>query len=291
MSVNLAPVGLEWERQDGTWYLARIAPRRTFLAERRDDELRELSYAECLRAAEGIGSHLVQADPGTVLVLSGNSVDHALLMLGGYVSGTAIAPISVAYSTLSRDFEKLRHIVDVLRPGRVFVETPEPFERALTSGVLQGVPVLTGSDLREAMRAPATDALREREASIDADTVAKVLFTSGSTGTPKGVLNTHGMLTANQQMIAQLWPFLEHEPPTIVDWLPWSHTFGGNHNFNMVLRHAVTSTCPPGTPPCCRTSSRTTSCATHSSGDCRSSSTQPRPSRRISGSDSRRWPR
>jgi feruloyl-CoA synthase len=169
-------------------------------------------------------------------------------MLGGYVSGTAIAPISVAYSTLSRDFEKLRHIVDVLRPGRVFVETPEPFERALTSGVLQGVPVLTGSDLREAMRAPATDALREREATIDADTVAKVLFTSGSTGTPKGVLNTHGMLTANQQMIAQLWPFLEHEPPIIVDWLPWSHTFGGNHNFNMILRHAGTLLIDEGRP-------------------------------------------
>ncbi len=259
---------IAWERRDGTFYLrsahplaphdpalgnllrnaAKVAPHRTFLAERRGDHLRELGYAECLRAAEGIGSHLVEADPGTVLVLSGNSTAHALLTLGGYLSGTAVAPVSVAYSTLSRDFEKLRHIVGVLRPGMVFVEEAAPFERVLASGILGKIPVVTGDDLRGMTGMPASAALLEREERIHGGTVAKVLFTSGSTGTPKGVVNTHGMLAANQQMIAQLWPFLEDEPPTIVDWLPWSHTFGGNHNFNMVLRHAGTLLIDEGKP-------------------------------------------
>ena len=268
MTLRLAPVDVARERRDGAHYLrstaplsphapdlgsllrnaASVAPRRTFLAERREDGLWELGYADCLHAAEGIGSHLVEADPRTVLVLSGNSVDHALLTLGGYLSGTTIAPVSVAYSTLSRDFEKLRHIVGVLRPGSVFVERLEPFERVLDSGVLDGIPVMTSEDLREMIRTPASAALRDRTSRIGADTVAKVLFTSGSTGTPKGVLNTHGMLTANQQMITQLWPFLEDEPPRIVDWLPWSHTFGGNHNFHMVLRHAGTLLIDEGKP-------------------------------------------
>src|SRR5262249_17883560 len=91
-------------------------------------------------------------------------------------------------------------------------------------------------------------AVAQAVASSKADTIAKFLFTSGSTGLPKAVINTHGMLTANQQQIAPIWPFLAEEPPLLVDWLPWSHTFGGNHNFNLVLRHAGTLYIDAGKP-------------------------------------------
>ncbi|MEZ4233340.1 MAG: feruloyl-CoA synthase [Polyangiaceae bacterium] len=268
MGLKLAPVKLGWERRDNATYLrsghaleshpetlgallrsaAERAPERTFLAERAGDGLREVSYGEALSAAEGIGALLAEDDRGAVLVLSGNSVDHALLMLGSFLAGTAVAPVSVAYSTLSRDLGKLRHIVEKLRPGRVFVERRDAFERALASDALRDLEVITGDELRSAMARPASEALRQREAKVTGDTTAKVLFTSGSTGTPKGVVNTHRMLTANQQMIAQLWPFLEAEPPVLVDWLPWSHTFGGNHNFNLVLRHAGTLLIDEGKP-------------------------------------------
>jgi feruloyl-CoA synthase len=83
---------------------------------------------------------------------------------------------------------------------------------------------------------------------VGPDTIAKILFTSGSTDLPKGVINTHRMLCSNQQMIAQVWPFLLEKPPVLVDWLPWSHTFGGNHNFNMVLRHGGTLYIDSGKP-------------------------------------------
>ncbi|MEZ4375159.1 MAG: feruloyl-CoA synthase [Polyangiaceae bacterium] len=268
MGLNLAPVAVDWERRDGATYLrsghaleappetlgallrsaAERAPERVFLAERAGDGLREVRYAEALRAAEGIASLLAAGAGGPVLVLSGNSVDHALLMLGGFLCGAPIAPVSVAYSTLSQDFGKLRYIVSKLRPACVFVDRRGPFERALASDLLSGLPVITSDELRVAMKREASAMLAAREAEVQAASVAKVLFTSGSTGIPKGVPNTHGMLSANQQMITQLWPFLTEEPPVLVDWLPWSHTFGGNHNFNLVLRHAGTLLIDEGKP-------------------------------------------
>lgn len=180
--------------------------------------------------------------------LSGNSVDLALLMLGCHLAGVPFVPISPAYSLLSQDFAKLRVVLDKVKPGVVFVDRPEAFERAVEdAGVRERATVV--HDLRPLAARRAGSELRVRETEIQADDVAKILFTSGSTGFPKGVLNTHRMLCANQQMIAQCWPFLsEGAPPVLVDWLPWSHTFGGNHDFNMVLFHGGTLLVDEGRP-------------------------------------------
>jgi feruloyl-CoA synthase len=220
------------------------APDRDFLIERRTAGLRRVTYREALRAAEGVADWLSR-DPSDapVAALSGNSVDHALLMLGCFLARVPFVPVSPAYSLMSQDFAKLRAVIERVKPRAVFVQTKAPFERALAAFEMKA-PLITSESIadlyaREPSEAPI----------VRGDDVAKILFTSGSTGFPKGVPNTHAMLCANQQMITQLWPFLEEdEPPVLVDWLPWSHTFGGNHNFNMVLRHAGTLFVDEGKP-------------------------------------------
>ena len=175
-------------------------------------------------------------------ILSDNSVDHALLALGAMHAGIPVAPISPAYSLMSKDFGKLKTIFELVKPGLVWTADPERFKPALEAVGAQATPL---GPLIEAN----PGSLLEREfANITPDSVAKILFTSGSTGVPKGVINTQRMLCANQQMLAQAWPFVEDRPPVVVDWLPWNHTFGGNHNFNLVLRNGGTLYVDGGKP-------------------------------------------
>ncbi|HSF06824.1 MAG TPA: feruloyl-CoA synthase [Methylomirabilota bacterium] len=265
-ALRFAPVGVEVEhRPDGTLLLrspqalspygralgewltqwAARRPGHVFLAERAGASWRTVTYQETLDAARRIGQSLLDLGltaERPVMILSDNSVDHALLALGAMHVGVPVAPISPAYSLMSRAFGKLRHINALIRPGLVWASDPAKFAAALDAINATVTPMAT------LLGTTPTSRVDEAFAGIDPDTIAKILFTSGSTGTPKGVVNTHRMLCANQQMLAQGWPFLEERPPVIVDWLPWNHTFGGNHNFNMVLRNGGTLYVDGGKP-------------------------------------------
>jgi len=237
------------------------APSRIFMTEREPDGgRREITYGAASGRARAIAQALLDRGLGqadAIMVLSGNSVDHGLLMLGAYMAGVPIVPVSPAYSLLSQDLGKLRHIAGLVRPRLVLVADQKPFAAALALPALHGAEVVASRGTTEhagatpfaelASTVP-TAAVEERCRSLGPDAVAKVLFTSGSTDLPKGVLNTHRMLCSNQQALAQIWPFCAQTPPVLVDWLPWHHTFGANHNFNLVLKHGGTLHIDEGKP-------------------------------------------
>jgi len=238
---------------------ARAAPERTFLAERdAAGGWRRVSYGAALDAVERIAGALVarglDADR-PVALLSENGVDHGLLQLAAMHAGIPAVPISPAYSLLATDHAQLRYILGLVDPGLVYAADGERYAAALSAAGAAEIAVSAYPPRRTAAtlfgelleQAPGP-AVAERFAAVGPDTVAKVLFTSGSTGRPKGVVNTQRMLCSNQQALAQVWPFLEERPPVVVDWLPWSHTFGGNHNFNLVLRNGGTLYVDGGKP-------------------------------------------
>jgi feruloyl-CoA synthase len=215
-----------------------------------------LSYGEVLAAASSAGRGLLDRGLSAerpLMILSGNSIGHFLMTMGAYLAGVPVVPVSVAYSLQSKDHERLRVIGDLVQPGAVYVETVAPFAPAIAA--LAGHPLVMAGEgglkehsLPALLATPAAAAEEKAFASVTGASVAKILFTSGSTGTPKGVLTTHEMLCANQQMMRQAWPFLTEERPVLVDWLPWSHTFGGSHNMNMVLANGGTLYLDEGRP-------------------------------------------
>ena len=216
-----------------------------------------LSYGEVLAAARSVSQALLDRGLSAerpLMILSGNSIGHFLVTMGAYLAGVPVVPVSVAYSLQSKDHERLRVIGDLVRPGAVYVETLAPFAAAISA--LAGDPLVIAKEggpkehsLPTLLATTAAAAVEEESsASVTGASVAKILFTSGSTGIPKGVLTTHEMLCANQQMMRQAWPFLAQERPVLVDWLPWSHTFGGSHNMNMVLANGGTLYIDEGRP-------------------------------------------
>src|SRR6187399_671992 len=227
---------------------ARTTPERVFLAQRDSQgNWRKLSYAQVLSDVRRTGAALLRrglSPDRPIVVLSGNDIEHALLGLAATYVGISYAPISPAYSLMSSDFGKLRMIIELLTPGLVFVNDGGPFARALYATVPDEIELVVArnplgdrkttlfSDLLGAQDDAGVAAAHE---AVTPDTIVKFLFTSGSTGSPKAVINTHRMLCSNQAMLASGFAFVTDEPPVVVDWLPWSHTFGSNHNFNMVL--------------------------------------------------------
>src|SRR5215831_2167623 len=239
---------------------AAIAPERPFLAQRNAvGGWRYVSYASALEQVRRIGTFLLGcglSPARPIVILSGNDIEHALLALAAIYVGIPYAPISPAYSLISTDFSKLKYICDLLTPGLVFAADGERFARAIDALDLRpNVMVVLARNARpnhatfellltEKSTAPADKA----NTSVGPDTIAKFLFTSGSTGTPKAVINTQRMWCANQAMILSQLAYFADEPPVIVDWSPWHHTAGGNHNFGFVLYNGGTFYIDEGKP-------------------------------------------
>jgi len=286
-----APDAIVERRPDGTLYVrasrplaryheklsqplehwAQTAPDRVFLAQRDSEgRWREMTYAQVLAAVKRIGASLLRrglSPERPIAILSSNCIEQALLGLAAIYVGVPYAPISPAYSLMSTDFGKLRAIFDVLTPGLVFANDGAAFARAIDAivpadielVVTRPAPAGRKATLFADLIAAEDDAgVAAAHAAVTPDTIAKFLFTSGSTGMPKGVINTHRMLCANQAMLAAGFPFVTDEPPVVLDWLPWSHTFGSNHNFNMVLTNGGSlyiddgNPTPPGVPKTAR---------------------------------------
>lgn len=226
---------------------AERTPDRVFMAERAPGGgWRELTYAQMLQSARRIASALLARGLSAerpVMILSGNSLDHALLAFGALHAGIPFAPVSPAYSLVSLDYGKLKHLMKLLTPGLVFADDAGAFAAAIHANVPDETEVVVSSGepgrkatlLSELLATPEAAAVDAAHAAIGPDTIAKFLLTSGSTGNPKAVINTQRMLCANQIMIRDTMAFLKDEPPVIIDWLPWNHTFGGNHNIGLTL--------------------------------------------------------
>ncbi|WP_443694578.1 feruloyl-CoA synthase [Pseudomonas sp.] len=240
---------------------ARVRPEQTFIAARQaDGDWRRVSYAQMLESvraiAQGLLNYGLSADKPLAL-LSGNDIEHLQVALGAMYAGIPYCPVSPAYSLLSQDFAKLRHVCDLLQPGLVFVSDAAAYQRAIDAvlpaetpliSVRGHVPGRAQVSFASLLQTPGGSAADQAFNATGPDSIAKFLFTSGSTKLPKAVITTQRMLCANQQMLLQTFPVFGEEPPVLVDWLPWNHTFGGSHNVGIVLYNGGTFYLDAGKP-------------------------------------------
>lgn len=241
-------------------------PERSFMARRvrnadgSTGDWQHLTYRQAMEAGRAIGQALLDRGLGPdrpVAILCENGLEHAMLAIGCLMVGVPYCPVSPAYSTVSQDYEKLRHVLTTLTPGLVFVPDVERYSNAVRATVPADVEVVAvGGTIegrrttpwQELLQTQPTPAVEAAMAATGPDTITKFLFTSGSTKLPKAVINTHGMWCANQQQMRQSMPVLAEEPPVLVDWLPWNHTFGGNHNVGLTIYNGGTLYIDDGKP-------------------------------------------
>jgi feruloyl-CoA synthase len=254
----------EYGRCVGDWlqHWATAAPERPFLLERdQHGSWTGVTYSEALQQVRRIAAWLLSAECSAerpVAILSDNSVRHGLLAIASMHVGVPVASVSSAYSLMSTDFGKLKTVIAQLTPGALYVSDVDRFAPALSAvcklhdaAIMADRPQVGTGNINswsEILNALNDEAVQRAFDAVGPDTVAKLLFTSGSTGTPKAVVTTQRMLLVNQQQVRQVWPFMRHHVPVLVDWLPWSHTFGGSHNFNLVLRSGGTLYIDAGRP-------------------------------------------
>jgi feruloyl-CoA synthase len=256
------PLGAYPERMtDRLEQWARESPDRSFVAKRvKGGDWRHISYAQMLQRAQAVGQALVNrglSPERPVVILSDNDLEHLTLAMGALWVGVPHATVSSAYSLIAQDYGKLQYILDTLKPGLVFASQGAPYARALQACVGADVEVVLTEGELEGRKTTRFDALLDTppaasgeaaHARVNADTITKFMFTSGSTKHPKGVVMTHRMWCSNQQMLRQCMAFLAEEPPVLVDWLPWNHVFGGNHNVGLVLYNGGTMYIDEGKP-------------------------------------------
>ena len=244
-------------------YWAEKTPNRSFLAKRYQTpegkaEWFFISYLETLEKVKKIAQFLLNQDfkqHETIVILSENSIEHALLALAATHIGIPYSPISQAYSLVSEDFGKLRHCLELLTPKLIFAQSGEVYEEALRfakklfpKAIIVTVENNLDIDFATILQTKLTENVNEVYKKIGGESIAKILFTSGSTGLPKGVINSQKMWCSNLQQITQMFPFMETNPLTFIDWLPWNHTFGGNHNFGLTLYNGGTLFIDEGKP-------------------------------------------
>lgn len=222
-------------------------PDTVFLGQRdKDGQWKTISYAQTWKHVKAIAQFLL--DKGVskekpLAILSGNSIEHGLIALAALHIGIPYAPISPAYATKSKDFAKLKHCISLLTPSLIFVQDGRAYEKAIKA-VADTIHVIAVDNVlkehhsfAEVLKTVNTSEVTTAYNKVNAATIAKIMFTSGSTGLPKGVINTHGNITTNWQQITQTFPFIMNHKTglTLIDWLPWNHVFGGNHNFGITL--------------------------------------------------------
>lgn len=203
-----------------------------------------LTYAEAARKVNAIAQGLIDRGLGQntpLMILSGNSIEHALMTYGAILAGVPVAPVSPSYSIMSSDFDKLKYVFGLVEPKMIFMQEAAPFERALKALPLDGVGIVTadgslGVSFAELAGTAPRDAVEESYGRLHGGMVAKYLFTSGSTGMPKAVITTQRMMCVNSVMPRSVTIEEEgSEPPVLLNWLPWNHCFGGNAILNNLL--------------------------------------------------------